>query len=141
MTYSERSVVGYRTKVQRTYKPDVPGFHGQRNIVKPISSPKEGKGSRTVKPFHTRPCLPMRMCKWNKFRGNNSTTISLQSADIGARKDSSTGRAAAGSMGPKRRSPCFIGDLSWSDGFRPPFCRRQRELCPKSIPFYCPSDT
>lgn len=137
MTYSERSAVGYRTKVQRTYKPDVPGFHGQRNIVKPISSPEEGKGSRTVKPFHTRPCLPMRMCKWNKFRGNNSTTISLQSADISAK--GFFGRTGgAGSTGPKRRSHCFIGDLSWSDGFGP---HSTVALCPKSIPFYCPSDT
>lgn len=85
MTYSERSAVGYRTKVQRTYKPDVPGFHGQRNIVKPISSLEEGKGSKDGKALPYRPCLPMRMCKWNKFRANNSTTISLQSADIGAK--------------------------------------------------------
>lgn len=40
MAYPEQGMVEYKTKkVQRAYKPDVLGFHGQRNIVKPISLP------------------------------------------------------------------------------------------------------
>lgn len=64
------------------------------------------------------------MCKWNKFRGNNSTTISLQSADIGAKGffDGMYGDGVHGTQ--TTRSPLLYRGSQPGLMDLAPFCRR-----------------
>lgn len=57
----------------------------------------------------------MRMCKWNKFRGNNSTTISFQSADT---RERILRRLCDGPQDPND-DPRFIGISADWCGFGP----------------------
>lgn len=71
----------------------------------------------------------MRMCKWNKFRGNNSTTIPLQSANTRERI------LRRRSLGPKRRSSLYR-DLGWLMDSAPFCCRVLSQIYSVLLPFW-----
>jgi len=73
----------------------------------------------------------MRMCKWNKFRSNNSTTIPLQSADTRER----ILLVALRSPGPKRRSSLYR-DLGWLMDSAPFCCRVLPQIYSVLLPFW-----
>lgn len=73
----------------------------------------------------------MWMCKWNKFRSNNSTTIPLQSADTRER----ILLVALRSPGPKRRSSLYR-DLGWLMDSAPFCCRVLPQIYSVLLPFW-----
>lgn len=74
----------------------------------------------------------MRMCKWNKFRGNNSTTISLQSADTRKRI---LCRLRGGPRDPNDDPPLYR-DLGWLMDSAPFFCRALPQIYSILLPFW-----
>lgn len=74
----------------------------------------------------------MRMCKWNKFRGNNSTTISLQSADTRKRI---LCRLRGGPRDPNDDPPLYR-DLGWLMDSAPFCCRALPQIYSILLPFW-----